>query len=69
MKTKTYNPTGLVTKKPIYLRLMPEELSEAENIASQAGISKSNLARQAYNAGIEAVKNKLNIKPDTHTHQ
>lgn len=59
MKAKTYNPAGLVTNKPIFLRLMPEELQEAESLASQAGISKSNLARQAFKAGFETVKNKL----------
>lgn len=57
------NPDGLVTQKPIALRLMPEELREAESLASQAGISKSNLARQAFNAGLETVKNRLQNPP------
>lgn len=56
MKTKTYNPSGLVTKKPIYLRLMPPELSEAESVAVAANISRSNLARQAFLAGLPIVK-------------
>lgn len=59
MKTKTYNPSGLVTKKPIFLRLMPLELSDAESVAAAAKISKSNLARQAFLAGLPIVKASL----------
>lgn len=67
MKTKTYNPSGLVTKKPIFLRLMPSELSDAESIAAEAGISKSNLARQAFLAGLPIVKDQLSTPADEPT--
>ena len=59
MKTQTYNPVGVVTNKPISLRLMPEELSENGRIASEAGISRANLARQAYLKGLPLVIEEL----------
>ena len=55
MKPKTYNPPGLVTSKQINLRLMPDELKQAEAVAAGAGISKSNLARQAFLKGLPLV--------------
>lgn len=55
MKPKTYNPPGLVTSKPINLRLMRDELLQADQVAAAAGISKSNLARQAYLKGLPLV--------------
>lgn len=64
MKRAAYNPAGLVTNKPINLRLMPEELIEADRISSEARLSKSNLARRAYIKGLPLVIAELNIESD-----
>lgn len=61
MKPSTYNPPGLVTRKPINLRLMPDELREADRISAAAAISKSNLARKAYLRGLPLVAEELHI--------
>lgn len=55
MKRSAYNPAGLVTKKPISLRLMPAELQEAGRIAATLGISMAKLAREAYLRGLPLV--------------
>ncbi|HJW25146.1 MAG TPA: hypothetical protein VJ576_09630 [Rhodocyclaceae bacterium] len=55
MKTTARNPDGLETKKPIALRLMPEELEEAERISKLIGYSKSFLAREAYLKGLPII--------------
>ena len=55
MKSSKRNPSGLATNKPIALRLMPDELANAERIAAAMNISKSNLARQAYLVGLPIV--------------
>lgn len=50
------NPAGIVKARPIALRLMPEELAEAERIAAQRNCSKSALARRAYLAGLKLIE-------------
>ncbi len=55
MNPKIYNPSGLVTKKPIFLRLMPDELQQAEAASSAAGMSKSAFARAAYLKGLPLI--------------
>lgn len=50
------NPAGIVTGKPIALRLMPEELAEAERIARKQGLSRSALARKAFMVGLPIVE-------------
>ncbi|HJW24549.1 MAG TPA: hypothetical protein VJ576_06585 [Rhodocyclaceae bacterium] len=59
MKRSAYNPAGLVTKRPISLRLMPSELQEAERIAATLGISMAKLAREAYLRGLPLVCTEL----------
>lgn len=59
MKRTAYTPDGVVTKRPINLRLTPDELSKAERISAEAGISKANLARQAYLKGLPFVVEEL----------
>lgn len=59
MKPIAYTPDGVVTKRPINLRLKPAELNEAERIAAEAGISKANLARQAFLKGLPIVVDEL----------
>ncbi|WP_153111524.1 hypothetical protein [Propionivibrio limicola] len=49
------NPDGLWTKKPISLRLMPEEREEAERLSGELNITLSALARQAYLKGLPIV--------------
>lgn len=49
------NPSGLATKTPIALRLMPGELADAKRIAAQQGLSQSALARRAYLKGLPLV--------------
>lgn len=65
MKPKTYNPAGLVTKKPIFLRLMPEELIKAEEGAATAGMSKSMFARECFLAGLQIVSSNNNSQQST----
>ncbi len=50
---KERNPSGLATKKPIALRLMPNELEQAATLAKESGVSKSAHARQCYLKGRE----------------
>lgn len=59
MKSSKRNPSGLATSKPIALRLMPAELANAERIADELQITRSNLARQAYLAGLPIVTGDL----------
>lgn len=47
----TRNPAGLVKERPIALRLMPDELADAERISSEERQSESLHARQCYLAG------------------
>lgn len=49
------NPAGLVTSKPIALRLMPDELARAVRIAEKQGLSRAALARKAFLAGLPAL--------------
>lgn len=55
MKRTWSNPEGLVSKTPIALRLMPEELFNAENIAKKLEVSKSHLGRVAFLKGLPLV--------------
>lgn len=54
-KHMSRNPAGLATKKPIALRLTPEDRAEAERIAAKLHVSKSLLAYRAYRAGLPIV--------------
>lgn len=53
------NPRGLATRKPISLRLMPEELEHADVLANELNVTKSKLARTAYLAGLPTAIEKL----------
>lgn len=55
MKPQHRNPDGLATKKPIALRLMPDELAENKRISTELNCSKSSLAREAYLKGLPLV--------------
>jgi len=48
-------PNGVLSTKPIALRLMPEERIEAERLANATGKTKSNLAREAYLTGLSVL--------------
>lgn len=52
MKPNWSNPEGLVSKRPIALRLMPEEFPAAEKAADDFSVSKSHLARVAFLKGL-----------------
>lgn len=52
----TRNPRGLVKNRPIALRLMPDELVEAEQLSTLYHSSESAFARLAYLKGIELIK-------------
>lgn len=54
-KHPSRNPAGIVTAKPIALRLMPGELDDAERIAAERNVSRSALAREAYLKGLPLV--------------
>lgn len=49
------NPAGIVKTKPIALRLMPSELTDAARIAAERNVSRSALAREAYLKGLPLV--------------
>lgn len=55
MKRTWSNPEGLVSDKPIAMRLMPQELAEADRIAKRINVSKSHLARMAFLIGLPLV--------------
>lgn len=55
-KATSRNPAGLVKNKPIALRLMPQELSNAERVAVKKGMTRSALARQAFLKGLPLVE-------------
>lgn len=63
METTKRNPEGLVREKPIALRLMPQELLDAERIASEMNLTKSCLARKAYLAGLPFVSSSAAPSP------
>lgn len=54
-KHPSRNPAGIVTTKPIALRLMPSELTDAARIAAERNVSRSALAREAYLKGLPLV--------------
>lgn len=54
-QTKSRNPAGLATKKPIALRLTPGDRAEAVRISEKLGVSMSLLAYRAYRAGLPEV--------------
>lgn len=58
MNRPSYNPTG-VCKNPIPVRLMDEERRQADEIASQAGVSRGKVLREAIVAGLPAVRQML----------
>lgn len=49
------NPEGLDKKKPIALRLMPNERADAERISRESNVSMSRLAREAFLKGLPLV--------------
>lgn len=55
MEPTKRNPDGLISKKPIALRLMQAELDDADRLSRELNISKSLLARQAYLVGLPLV--------------
>jgi len=57
------NPRGLATRKPISLRLMPEELENADVLAEELNVTKSKLARIAYLAGLPVAIRQLSLCP------
>ena len=59
------NPGGVVKNRPIALRLMPDELSDAERIAQSARVSRSKLARLAYVRGLPLVVSDLSQQSAT----
>ena len=61
-KPHTRNPSGVAKVKPIALRLLPEERSQAERLAKESGHSASAIARKAYLKGIPLVSAELNLE-------
>lgn len=58
----TRNPNGLVKDKPIALRLMPDELSEAKQLANDRRQSESAMAREAYLLGVPLLKEQSHME-------
>lgn len=65
MEQTKRNPEGLVTEKPIALRLMPQELKDAERIAAELHLTKACLARKAFLAGLPLVSTAAAGNPPT----
>jgi hypothetical protein len=63
-QTKSRNPVGLETKKPIALRLTPNERAEAVRLSEKLHVSMSLLAHRAYLAGLPELKAEV---PDSST--
>ncbi|UCV02324.1 hypothetical protein [Dechloromonas denitrificans] len=55
MEPTKRNPDGLNSKKPIALRLMPDEREQAETAARASNVSMSFLAREAFLKGLPLV--------------
>lgn len=55
MEPTKRNPDGLISKKPIALRLMPEELANAKRVSQETNVSMSCLAREAFLKGLPLV--------------
>ena len=55
METTKRNPDGLISKKPIALRLMPAELANAKRVSQETNVSMSCLAREAFLKGLPLV--------------
>lgn len=55
MEPTKRNPDGLISNKPIALRLMPEELSNAKRVSQEINVSMSYLAREAFLKGLPLV--------------
>lgn len=58
MNRESYNPPG-VCKNPIPIRLMENELAEADQLAGIAGVSRAKVLRDAINAGMPAVRESI----------
>lgn len=58
MNRHSYNPPG-VCKTAIAIRLMPEELAEADQLAGLAGVSRGKLLRDAINVGLPTVRQSI----------
>lgn len=58
MNRPSYSPSG-VCKDPIPVRLMEDELIEAQAIASEAGVSRSKVLREAIVAGLPSARRNL----------
>jgi len=63
MEPTKRNPDGLISKKPIALRLMPEELANAKRVSKETNVSMSCLAREAFLKGLPLVVSPV-VSPD-----
>lgn len=63
MEPTKRNPDGLVSSKPIALRLMQTELADADRLSRELNVSKSHLARQAYLVGLPLVVSSAALQP------
>lgn len=53
-------PRGVLSSKPVYMRLMSDERRELEQIAHGARCSHSSIARQIYLLGVAMYRSQLN---------
>lgn len=54
----TRSPRGVLTDKPVFVRLMPEERKKLERLAVSENRSISSLARLVLLAGLEVYKSR-----------
>lgn len=55
----TRSPRGVLSSKPVYMRLMPDERHMLEHLASVQNRSTSSVARLIYLAGVEHYRTKV----------
>ena len=66
----TRSPQGVLSDHPVYMRLMPDERSVLEQLASRQLRSMSSVARLVFLAGVGPYKSGLNEfghRPHQHT--
>ena len=65
----TRSPQGVLSDHPVYMRLMPDERSVLEQLASRQLRSMSSVARLVYLAGVKPYTSSVNdVREPAHKH-
>ena len=64
------SPQGVLSSKPVYMRLMPDERRTLEELSASQNRSTSSVARLVYLQGIDRYKDKVSdSEPQPHSIQ